>query len=289
MATVQQNEWVAQALGVDPNVLGGNPPTGQSVGAGASPTLIAKAETAAQHHAAAAQSGGPAKQGGKPAKQVGKPVKHVGEKVGHDGEKAAGEGKKPEGQGESKEGSGEEKKPGGQGESKEDSGTIAMVFKWIVSEASDVTLKAQVGSAMPEGKTADDFKWQGPIKTIAEYNELTWPFRATLAYAQVEIAFFYSGKYINNFHAKLINADLDKLASLSCELTVDDQSVGNSADGIAHIDWTVTFHRGHPFGSKVSTVTGRVSGDGRYTTSQPGVFDFVQEAQQEVAARTPHK
>lgn len=109
---------------------------------------------------------------------------------------------------------------------------------------------------MPEGKTANDFTWKGPVTTTAVYDEKTlfaniadWiGLEGTdrIAYAAVEVSFYYSGKYINGFHAKLTDAKLDKLADLDCELTVDDSNVGNSPDHVAHIDWTVTFRRRHP-------------------------------------------
>ena len=76
------------------------------------------------------------------------------------------------------------------------------------------------------------------------------------------------------------------LKKLEVGLAVDDSNVGNSPDHTAHIDWTVTFRRRHPLGSAVATVTGRASGDGTYTTSQPKIIDFVQETiQQQEAMR----
>jgi len=171
---------------------------------------------------------------------------------------------------------------------------IIAALKWLVSKADDATLKAQVGSAMPKGKTEDDFQWKGPVKTYAIYpKEKSLLHITTIAYAQVEIGFYYSGKYINNFHAHLTDASVDKTASLSAELTIDDKNVGNSADGIAHLDWTLTFRREHFTGSKLVTVTGRASGNGTYTTSQPGFDDIIQESEQEEAAKeaakTPNK
>jgi hypothetical protein len=270
---------------------------------GASPTLsdlVANADTAAQDDAGVGVqiSGRTDKQAAKPAKHVEKSAKKDGKKSGSDGKKTADEGNKPAGDADSTAASGDEKKPagegdkkpGGEGESK-DSGIAVAAFKWLVSEVSDVTLKAQVGSAMPEDKTANDFKWKGPVDTTAVFPREKSTFHlTTIAYAEVEISFYYSGKYINNFHAKLVDAELDRTASLACELSVDDTNVGNSPDGIAHIDWTITFRRGHFIGgSKIVTVTGRASGDGTYTTSQPGFDDMVQEAEQEEAAHTPPK
>jgi hypothetical protein len=192
---------------------------------------------------------------------------------------------------------GKGEKEGGSG----DSGIAVAVFNFITSKSGDVTLKApDTGSAMPEGKTANDFTWKGPIATSAIYDEKTlfaniadWvglEGSDRIAYAVVEVSFYYSGKYINGFHAKLTDAKLDRLADLDCELTVDDSNVGNSPDHIAHIDWTVTFRRRHPLGSAIATVTGRASGDGTYTTSQPSIRDFVIESiQQQEATRAGNK
>jgi hypothetical protein len=214
----------------------------------------------------------------------------------------AGGGKNGPGEKPSHEASGD--KPGAKGEKEEgsgDSGVAVAVFKFLVSKSGDVTLKApESGSAMPEGKTANDFTWKGPIATNAVYDEKTlfaniadWiglEGEDRIAYAVVEVSFYYSGKYINGFHAKLTDAKLDKLADLDCELAVDDSNVGNSPDHIAHIDWTVTFRRRHPLGSAIATVTGRASGDGTYTTSQPAIIDFVKESiQQQEAIRARNK
>jgi hypothetical protein len=179
----------------------------------------------------------------------------------------------------------EDGKAGGEKAEAGDSGVAVGIFKWLVSKADDATLKAQVGSAMPNGRQASDYTWKGPIKTIAQYpEEKSLLHLSTIAFAEVEVAFYYSGKYINNFHASLTRADVDKTASLSAELTIDDSNVGNSPDRVAHLDWTVTFRRKHFMGSKLVTITGRASGDGAYSTSQPSVYDYVQEAQQQAAA-----
>jgi hypothetical protein len=211
---------------------------------------------------------------------------------------ASSGGKNGAGEKSSQEAPGE--KAGAKGEKEEgsgDSGVAVAVFNFMVKKSNDVTLKApDSGSAMPEGKTANDFTWKGPIATTAVYDEKTlfaniadWVgLEGTdrIAYAVVEVSFYYSGKYINSFHAKLIDAKLDKLADLDCDLAVDDSNVGNSPDHVAHIDWTVTFRRKHPLGSAITTVTGRASGDGTYTTSQPSIRDFVMESvQQQEAAR----
>jgi hypothetical protein len=116
-------------------------------------------------------------------------------------------------------------KEGGSG----DSGVAVAVFKFLVSKSGDVTLKApDSGSAMPEGKTANDFAWKGPVATTAVYDELTLFGKIAdslgleasdrLAYAEVGVSFYYSGKYINSSHAKLTDAKLDKIAELDCEL-----------------------------------------------------------------------
>jgi hypothetical protein len=165
----------------------------------------------------------------------------------------------------------------------------------LETKSDDVTLKApESGSAMPEGKKVSDFVWKGPISTIAAYDELTLFGNIAdklglaasdhIALAYVEVSFYYSGKYINGFHAKLVKTELDRLASLECELTVDDSNAGNSPDHVAHIDWTVTFRRRIFMTSVLATVTGRASGDGTYTTSQPSIIDIMQEDMQQSKA-----
>ena len=169
-----------------------------------------------------------------------------------------------------KEGGGSE---GGGGIAKE----VTTVLDWITSHSGDVVLKAQKASVLPKGKSADDFRWNGPVKTFADYPEETsFPLGVTEVYARTEIRFYYSGQYISDFNAELVDATLDGLTrSLEGELIVD--HTGADPSGVAFIDWRLTYHRSAFTMKTTVTITGRARGDGKYTTSQPSIEEILNQ------------
>ena len=87
-----------------------------------------------------------------------------------------------------------------------------------------------------------------------------------LAEAAVEIFWYYNGKYIIDFGAHLLDARLDKTASLSIELKVDHVDP-NPPEGVARIDYILTFTYSHIIGGKeITTFRGTALGSGARAT-----------------------
>jgi hypothetical protein len=147
---------------------------------------------------------------------------------------------------------------------------IGEIIQTLKDAQSDITLTFQTARALPEGKTPGDFSWDGPAAMECVFpTQKSLVFGWVLAAATVEVRWFYDGKYINDFGARLTKAQLDGLSSgLDIDLKVDHIDP-HPAKGIARIDWILTFTFKNNTVRKIFTSSGFALGNGTGFATNP--------------------
>jgi peptidoglycan hydrolase-like protein with peptidoglycan-binding domain len=147
---------------------------------------------------------------------------------------------------------------------------VGSILGRLLDAKGDVKMNYDRAQAIPRGKDVADFDWNSSKATSKVHYgpEKSILFRTVLAEAEVEVHWYYDGKYISDFGASLRNAQVDKATSdLTIELKVTHMDP-KPRDGVACVDYQITFtFENFPTTKTVKTATGTARGDGKGTLS----------------------
>jgi len=167
----------------------------------------------------------------------------------------------------------EEKSNGKEGEKGEgDIDSVLKVLEYIDTITNEVKLKAAVADVLVKNKNPDDISWSGPtIKSVKVDKITSLLARQTIVEADIEVYWYYDGKFIHNLSARISRANIESISSsLEIDFTVTMSST-HGAGGIAVVDWELRFNYSHMKQKQTITVTGTAKGDGSGTSSKSNI------------------